>query len=289
MSGGPVLGILRLLRVGTLFSPAADVTASIAVLGLPWDAAAGRAVAASVCLYAAGMVWNDIADRRLDAVHRPERPLPSGQVPLPLAIGVGTVLVALGLAVSPCLEFHFVIAGLVLAYDFVLKRVDWLGVIGMGTLRGLNLATALAVAAEDTITADAALSLRIAAICYFVYICAVTVLGIYEDRPNVRPRAVASVQSAPPLAALVGLVAAQNGLWPAPALALLPVLWFARRNARMRQFDQGAIRRSMTFLLLGTMLYTALLCLAVERWLEAAAIAAAILPARWIARRISLT
>jgi len=37
------------------------------------------------------------------------------------------------------------------------------------------------------------------------------------------------------------------------------------------------------------MLYTALLALAAARPLEAIAIASAILPARWIARRIALT
>jgi hypothetical protein len=67
------------------------------------------------------------------------------------------------------------------------------------------------------------------------------------------------------------------------------MLWFWLRIARTANWDQAAIRRSMTFLLLGTMLYTALLTLAAGRYLEAIAIAAAILPARWIARRIALT
>lgn len=45
----------------------------------------------------------------------------------------------------------------------------------------------------------------------------------------------------------------------------------------------------MTRLLLGTMLYTALLALAAERHGEALAIAGCLVPARWIARRIALT
>lgn len=286
MSGGKVLAVLRLLRVGTLFSPAADVTASLAILGLPRNAVGGRAVAASVSLYAAGMVWNDIADRRLDAVHRPERPLPSGELPMPIAIVIGTALLLAGLTISPCPIYHGVIAALILAYDFALKRIDWLGVLGMGTLRGLNLATALVLIDVDQPAGNA---LLVASVCYGLYICAVTALGIYEDRPNVRPRAVASVQAVPPLAALCGLFAVQGGLWPAPAIAILPVLWFARRNARIRVFDQATIRRSMMFLLLGTMLYTSLLALAAGHWIEASAIALAVVPARLIARRIALT
>jgi 4-hydroxybenzoate polyprenyltransferase len=283
-----ILPFLRLLRIGTLFSPAADVVASAAVLGLPWDAQLVRAIVASASLYAAGMVWNDIADRRLDAVQRPERPLPRGDIGLSIAVLLGLGLLALGVGVSPCRLHHGLIAALVLAYDFAGKRVAWLGALGMGTLRGLNLWTAAALAGT-TVSSPAGQNLAVAAFCYGCYILAVTVLGIFEDLPHVRPRAVAAVQSAPPLAAMIGLLQVQGGWWPAPAVAALPMLWFLRRNTRTRTWDQPAIRRSMMFLLLGTMLYTALLALAASRPVEAAAIAAVILPARWIARRIALT
>lgn len=283
-----LLPTLRLLRVGTLFSPAADVTASLAMLGLPWNGDAVAAVSASVALYAAGMVWNDVADRRLDAVQRPERPLPRGDLSLSFAVALGVLLLAVGLYVSPCRGHHGLIAALVLAYDFAGKRVLWLGALGMGTVRALNLGTALAMPV-DGIDPAHAVAARLASVCYGVYITAVTVLGIFEDTPRVRPRAAAAVAAAPPLAALCGVSAIQNGLWPAPALALVPVLWFLRRNARRSDWDQRAIRGTMMHLLLGTMLYTALLCVAAGRPWEAIAIAAAIVPARWIARRISLT
>jgi len=283
-----LLPLLRLLRVGTLFSPAADVVASLAMLGLPWNADAIAAIGASVALYAAGMVWNDVADRRLDAVQRPERPLPRGDLSLPFAIGLGVLLLAAGIYVSPCRGHHATIAALVLAYDFGSKRVLWLGALVMGTLRALNLATGLAMAGGE-LAPELAVAVRVACGCYGIYITAVTVLGIFEDTPRVRGRAVASVAAAPPLAALCGLSAVQGGLWPAPALALLPILWFLRRNARQRDWNQAAIRRSMLHLLLGTMLYTALLTLAADRPWQALAIVLAIVPARWIARRISLT
>ncbi|WP_375373510.1 UbiA family prenyltransferase, partial [Micromonospora sp. ATA51] len=43
---------------------------------------------ASVLLYWAGMAANDWADRHLDAVERPERPIPSGRVSPPAALGL---------------------------------------------------------------------------------------------------------------------------------------------------------------------------------------------------------
>jgi 4-hydroxybenzoate polyprenyltransferase len=282
-----LLPYLRLLRVGTLFSPGADVVAGICVLALPWSWAAGRAVLASVCLYAAGMVWNDVADRRQDARLRPERPLPRGDVTLRAAVALGAALIVAGLTLSPCRAHHAVIAALVLAYDFALKRAAVVGASTMGVLRALNLAVAWSLAAP--LDPAAAPALAVAALCYAVYIVAVTVLGIFEDQPHVRARAVVAVQTAPPLAALVGLAVVQGGVWPVPAAALVPVLWFARRNRQQHAWDQAAIRRSMTLLLLGTMLYTALLCGAAARWLEAAAIAGCVPVARAIARRISLT
>jgi len=280
--------VLRLLRVGTLFSPAADVVASAAVAQLPWSPDVVRAVVASVLLYAAGMVWNDVADRREDAVHRPERPLPRGDLSLAFAIGLGTTLLAAGLIVSPCLPHHGLIAVLVLTYDFVAKRAGWLGPVVMGTLRGLNLGTALAVDGA-AIATEHRHALVVAAACYGGYIVAVTILGIFEDAPNVRPRAVASVQTAPPLLALCGLWTVQNGLWPAPAIAAVAAFLFLRGNSRRTSWDRSAIRRSMTFLLLGTMAFTALLALAAERPIEAAGIAAVIPAARRISRRIALT
>ena len=42
----------------------------------------------SVCLYWAGMAANDWADRELDAVERPERPIPSGRISPRAALGV---------------------------------------------------------------------------------------------------------------------------------------------------------------------------------------------------------
>lgn len=285
-----LLPILRLLRVGTLFSPAADVVAGAAVAGLPWSPEVVRAALASLLLYAAGMVWNDIADRRLDAVQRPERPLPSGAVGMPFAVGLGVALLAGGLLLTPCLLHHAAIAALVLVYDFLGKRIEWLGAVLMGSLRAMNLGTgwALAVALQAD-RPEAMQRVLIAASCYGAYIVAVTILGIFEDLPRVKGRAVATVQAAPPLAAWSGIVSVQGSLWPAPAIAAVPVLLFLRRNSRIRTWNQAEIRRSMTFLLLGTMLYTASLALAAGRWPEALGIAAVIVPARWISRRIALT
>lgn len=283
-----ILPYLRLLRAGTLFSPAADVLASACVVAAAtgsavWSADIARAAGASVLLYGAGMVWNDIADRAVDARVRPERPLPSGQLAVSAAIAFGTLLLAAGLALSPWRLHHGLIAALVLVYDFASKRVLPLGAITMGLLRALNLLTAAA-----PLWPEPPRTLLVAAACYAGYIVAVTFLGSFEDDRSVRPRAVVAVQAAPPVLAFLGTASVQHGLWPAPALLALPILWFARRNRLQQQWDRGAIRRSMMLLLLGTMLYTAMLCVASGEYLAASLALGGIPLARRVTRAIAL-
>lgn len=279
--------LLRLVRAGTLFSPAADALAGRCLVlgadGTVWDADTLRLVLASVLVYAGGMVCNDVADVAEDRRQRPERPIPSGAISRSLAATLGLTLLLGGAAASPMPIHHGILMALVLVYDFLAKRVVLFGALCMGTLRAGNLLSGAALAGGSVST-----PLLSAALCYGVYVFAVTVLGSFEEDRTVRPRAVAALQGAPMWAALGGLLAVQDGLWPAPAIALLPVLWLARRNRAISHWGQKEIRASMGYLLLGTMLYTGLLCLASGRPAECAAILACIPLARAVTARLRL-
>src|SRR5690606_11838058 len=89
---------LRILRIGTVFSPAADVVAGACLAGLPWSVDLVRAALASALVYAAGMALNDHADREEDARLHPERPLPAGEIVATAALVVGLALIATALA-----------------------------------------------------------------------------------------------------------------------------------------------------------------------------------------------
>ncbi|MEY3161904.1 MAG: hypothetical protein RIT25_1895 [Planctomycetota bacterium] len=281
------LPLLRLLRAGTLFSPAADVVAGLCLGGVGLALGGAKLALAGVCTYAAGMVLNDFADRKVDAELRRERPIPRGEVQPAFALVLGAALLALAVLLSPSPAYHGVLAALVLGYDFVLKRSILTGAITMGVLRAMNLCSPLLLL--DDVPEVVRYRFLVAASAYFAYIVAVTFLGHLEDEQKVRARTVQALQVAPPVAALAALIAVQGALWPAPAIAMIPVLAFSGRNKRVREWDQAAIRGSMTWLLLGTMLYTSLLCVAVGNHVAGAAIALAIVPARRIARTISLT
>ncbi|GAA4713015.1 transferase [Phytohabitans rumicis] len=99
--------------------------------------------AASVCLYWSGMAANDWADRELDAVERPERPIPSGRVSPGQAVGIAAGLTAAGVALAAlaggrrALAVALPLAGAVWAYDLKAKNTP-AGPAVMAACRGLD-------------------------------------------------------------------------------------------------------------------------------------------------------
>ena len=99
-------------------------------------------ILASSGLYLAGMALNDVFDREIDARERPNRPIPSGRVPLKSAIGLALALMVLGLVAAalagmPSLLVAVLLAACILAYDGRLKGT-LLGPPAMGACRFLN-------------------------------------------------------------------------------------------------------------------------------------------------------
>ncbi|MFV0442580.1 MAG: UbiA family prenyltransferase [Planctomycetaceae bacterium] len=104
----------------------------------------------SACLYLAGMVFNDLFDRQVDAVERPQRPIPSGRVAVRSAAMLGGGLVATGLGGAAALRWvdpilcgwnPLFVAVLIVAalflYDGLLKSTS-IGPVTMGLCRFLN-------------------------------------------------------------------------------------------------------------------------------------------------------
>jgi 4-hydroxybenzoate polyprenyltransferase len=169
-------GYLELLRPPNVMTAVADVLAGYAIAGLSNPPALPWLLGATACLYAGGVVLNDFFDRHLDAVERPERPLPSGRVP---AVGAATlgggllvagiVLASFGTPASGAIAA--VIAATVLLYDSWTKRYGVLGPATMGACRALNLLLGMA-AVPDVLAGRWPLAL-----IPFVYIAAVTVVS----------------------------------------------------------------------------------------------------------------
>ncbi len=160
----PLLTWLQLLRLPTVFTALADVICGFLVgaaaigkpswLVLPW------LLLSSAGLYLSGMVLNDVFDARLDAVQRPERPIPSGRISLQSASIVGCLLMAVGLAAAAAASLAAARAGhslrvagmiviAVLAYDAILKQT-WAGPFSMAICRFLNLSLGASTAVNSS-------------------------------------------------------------------------------------------------------------------------------------------
>ncbi|GAA3954103.1 SCO3242 family prenyltransferase [Actinoplanes auranticolor] len=138
----PLRTLAELVRAPAALSVPGDVVAGAAAAGTLGARTAGLA-GASVCLYWAGMAANDWADRELDATERPERPIPSGRISAPAALGIAAGLTAAGLAVAGkaggarALAVAVPLAAAVWAYDLRAKNTA-AGPAGMAACRALD-------------------------------------------------------------------------------------------------------------------------------------------------------
>src|SRR5262245_57655052 len=132
-----VLPYLQLCRFAAVFTALADIFLGYLLThpDLSPEREVGLLLVASAGLYLAGMVFNDIFDRNVDAEERPNRPIPSGRISLRAAIWFGAVLLAIGVvAASAVGRQSALVAGLLVGtiflYDGLLKSTS-LGPLAM--------------------------------------------------------------------------------------------------------------------------------------------------------------
>ncbi len=150
---------LTLTRPANLVTAIADVLAGMAIAHyflVPQPAAApiGWLALATVGLYGGGVVFNDVFDAELDAIERPERPIPSGIVEKRAAALWGIALLLIGIVASFMVNptaglLAIAIAVASLIYDRYGKHHSWLGPLNMGLCRGLNLLLGVSIIPEQ--------------------------------------------------------------------------------------------------------------------------------------------
>lgn len=170
---------LQLMRPANIITAIADVLAGYAIALHKFqspDAVNWLLIIATIGLYGGGVVLNDAFDAKLDAVERPERPIPSGKVTVDHAMVMGFSLLLLG-----CLAAFFnhpisgiiavSIAVLAVVYNAYGKHHFFLGPVNMGLCRGGNLLLGMS-ANPEVINDWGAL-----AIISIVYIAAITMVS----------------------------------------------------------------------------------------------------------------
>jgi 4-hydroxybenzoate polyprenyltransferase len=151
-------------------------------------------IAAAALFIMAGMALNDIADKDVDAKERPNRPIPSGAVPLGQAWAASLAMMAGGLLLLAWANpisaaVGAALCGAVFLYNFVLKGT-FLGPASMGLCRLLNLLTGVSLTwAVWPRLASFPKPLLIALLSLWAFIALVTFLAKDEVQGNSRRRA----------------------------------------------------------------------------------------------------
>ncbi|MDA0314721.1 MAG: UbiA-like protein EboC [Bacteroidetes bacterium] len=163
MAKSKIFAFLQLMRPANVVTAVADIWAGFAIAG-SWDAMAINWIygdqgfwwnllwlsLSTIGLYGGGVAFNDIADAKLDAIERPERPIPSGRAPKNGAIGMASLLLLGGITCAFQVNLWsggiaIAIAGCALLYDYWGKNQYLFGPINMGLCRSGNLLLGISV------------------------------------------------------------------------------------------------------------------------------------------------
>lgn len=233
-----LIGFLRLARPANIVTAFADILAGVAIalytvqqtgtVAIPawqqWAIPVLLLLVATKGLYGGGVVMNDVFDAELDAVERPERPIPSGLVPKGQASAWGLGLLLLGVLAAGFVHWPqffslsfwiaLAIAGAALLYDGWGKHQHIFGPINMGICRGLNLLLGMSLVPE------AVDRYGYLALVPIVFIAAITMISRGEVHGGKKPTLnVAAFLYLLVIGSIVA-VAAVNGTWLS-ALAFL--------------------------------------------------------------------
>lgn len=232
--------LAELVRLPAALTVPGDSLSGAVAAGHPLGRRGALMPAASICLYWAGMALNDYADRDLDAVERPERPIPSGRVRPGQALGLaaGLTVAGLGLATVSAgprvLPLAAILGGVVWAYDLALKDTP-AGPVAMAAARGLDV----------LLGAGGARSALVPAGLLGAHTAGVTVLSRGEVHGST-PGTASAVTGGTVLIALAAAAAPRVGRVPAVAAAAMAGVYawtVGRAQARaVSTPDAGTVR-----------------------------------------------
>lgn len=183
-------------------------------------------------LYCGGMVMNDYLDRRIDAVERPGRPIPSGRVSPGFAAMVFILMFSLGLfvaaafilstrspdaSISPPIVCFIVLLALIVSYNLLHRHA--LAIVLMGLCRAMVvIACSTVIAADQGLTTNAAIWIGGPAITLLFYTLAISIVARHEAQHERGPARIMLMIAAMPLLDSLWLLA--MGFWPASIFCL---------------------------------------------------------------------
>lgn len=281
MSHNRVTAWMALLRLPNLFTTPGDPLAGALLAG----AAMGTVVAplpatlaavASLCLYACGLVGNDVLGAEEDARERPERPIPSGCISRRAAFSVALLLNGLALACAAyvgktALAVALLLSACIWFYNRRARTMPVLRPFVMGACRGLSLLFGAAILGPAALGAPAPL---IAAAGLTLVVAAITGIASREVGPDEGSRIPRGLLISIPVILVLVLGVLDTVMWVGrvPALALpperFPLLLSAMAVAwsgiwcgmLFFRADPSAVRTAIGSLVRGLLLFQAAVC-----------------------------
>jgi 4-hydroxybenzoate polyprenyltransferase len=143
---------LELIRLPGMFTAHADILAAFLITGAGFDKLGTLVLllAATSCLFSAGMALNDFFDAAVDEKERPQRPIPSGRISRTSAGAIGVVLLGAGICTAffagtrPFL-ISLGLACCIMLYNGLLKNLPVMGPLAMASCRYFNFLMGLSV------------------------------------------------------------------------------------------------------------------------------------------------
>lgn len=229
---------------------------------------------AATCLYLAGNLLNDWADRHWDSSHRPERALPRA-IFTPrcyLALALCLIVIAITLAALtslPTLGICLLLTFAIVTYTWAHKKHAW-SVIPMGLCRALLPIMGYA-AIQPNDTSHATLAIALAA-AHLAYVMMLSITARAESRtPDAAPGVTRSLGFLLPPAILLASIQPvlpigdwHHPLWPAMAFGIIPYgAWTMLALTHYRR----PVPRLVSALLAGIPLVDSLLLLPATLWI----------------------
>lgn len=227
--------------------------------------------------YSAGMVMNDAVDVDFDSEHRPERPLPSGEIGLSAVWGLAIFLLGSGLVlllqagVWPV--WALLLAALIVAYNVLHKR--WKGAVYiMGGCRFLLYLAAASVSVKGEWFREVVL---VWALALGIYTVGITLAARDEAADKGTGVGGICLMAAPLLAAAWTYFQRVESEMTVMICLIIWAGWTAYCVLILRGDEEGRVARAVAFLIAGMLLIDAVAISAAYPWLAIGLVA--VLPA----------
>ncbi|SFB51600.1 UbiA-like protein EboC [Algoriphagus aquimarinus] len=245
----------------------------------------------TIGLYAGGVAFNDVFDAELDAVERPERPIPSGRVSKAKAAWMSFLLLVVGVIAAAQVNLISAVIALAVAvlavlYDYWGKHQNLIGPINMGLCRTGNLLLGVSVIPEMLPT------FWPLGLIPLVFVAAITMISRGEVHGKNRTALYGGLSMYVIVIFTIGAMPIVHGteIWEVlPFLALLGYMIFPPLVKAIRSQDPKLIGKSVKAAVISLIIVNASIASAFAGW-QIGIIVLLLLPiSLWLAKKFAVT